>query len=221
MFMSYNEYDLSDLIDEGYLTPDLLVEGGLCTKGIEDELWKWTGWGTYYISTYGRVFNIKNNRFLKPKRLDNHGHLGFGFVLPDGRTKYVYYHRLMANAFIDNPNRLPIVRHLNDNPHDNDITNLAWGTYYDNHRDCVENGHYKPFDKKITLKVIETMKQPVKCTNLGTNEVLYFDSQTEAGRKLHIPQANIWKVLRGQRRQAGGYYFEEISKEEYKHAKRN
>jgi hypothetical protein len=52
---------------------------------------------------------------------------------------------LVANAFL--PARLPtdtVVRHLNDNPADNRVENLARGTYSDNQRDAIRNGKHKP-----------------------------------------------------------------------------
>lgn len=42
-------------------------------------------------------------------------------------------------AYIPNPNNYPIVRHLNDNPLDNRLANLAWGTQKDNVKDSIKN----------------------------------------------------------------------------------
>lgn len=50
--------------------------------------------------------------------------------------------------------------------------------------------------------------------NLETGEETEFRSQTDAGRELGIQQANIWKVLNGERRSAGGYYFEYLRRGE-------
>lgn len=49
-------------------------------------------------------------------------------------------HRLVAEAFIENPYGYPIVRHLNGVRDDNRISNLAWGTNEDNYRDSVDHG---------------------------------------------------------------------------------
>jgi hypothetical protein len=59
-----------------------------------------------------------------------------------GKSKRYRIHRLVASAFIPNPDGLPVVRHLNDDPLDNRISNLAWGTVSDNMRDVVRNGNH-------------------------------------------------------------------------------
>jgi len=51
--------------------------------------------------------------------------------------------RLVAEAFLPNPENHPLVRHLNDNPLENSLENLAWGTYSDNQYDRVRNGIYR------------------------------------------------------------------------------
>ena len=57
------------------------------------------------------------------------------------RSKLI--HRLVAAAFLPNPENKPLVRHLDDNPHNNVVENLAWGTYSDNQNDRVRNGIYR------------------------------------------------------------------------------
>lgn len=57
----------------------------------------------------------------------------------DGVLKNFELHRLIAEAFIPNPQNLPVVRNLNDVKSDNRIENLAWGTHKDNGADAVRN----------------------------------------------------------------------------------
>lgn len=66
-----------------------------------------------------------------------HGHL---YVYVGGRSRPV--HRLVAEAFIPNPDNLPNVLHWNDVPDDNRVENLRWGTQQDNIRDIVRNGNH-------------------------------------------------------------------------------
>lgn len=61
----------------------------------------------------------------------------------DGRMYPRLVHRLIAQTFIPNPNGHPLVRHLNDDPGRNEVTNLAWGTYSENQLDRVRNGIYR------------------------------------------------------------------------------
>lgn len=173
-----------------------------------DEEWAFIeGFPNYRISNKGRVHSYVTQSFLKPKLLDNHGHLGV-CLRRDGKSFYKYLARLIAEAFISNPNGAPIVRHLNDDPSDNSIENLEWGTQKDNYFDSVINGTVHiptPEDREKSYRQTRT---PIVATEIRTGKKLIFDGQGIAGRTLKIPQANIWKVLNDQRSHAKGYTFE-------------
>lgn len=173
-----------------------------------DEVWEYIpGIDHYMVSNYGRVWSEKSQMFLKPKPMDSHGHLGF-CLSQNGVPCYVYQHRIMAQAFIPNPDGYPIVRHLNDIPDDNDLCNLAWGTQRDNQRDSVENGTaHIPTDGEREIG-FQKVRKPIIGKNLQTGEIRKFRGQSEAGRILGIQQANIFKVLNRERRHAGGWTFE-------------
>ena len=96
----------------------------------------------YFVSNYGDVMSFSRDisfgKILKPWS-NQYGHL---YVqLRDGRgcNKKVLIHRLVATYFIPNPHNYPVVRHLNDDPTDNYVGNLAWGTQADNMQDCKEH----------------------------------------------------------------------------------
>ena len=193
----FNAYDIFDdtYLDDYYM----------------DELWAWIPglYGYYMVSNKARVYSFKKKIFMKVKPMDDYGHLGV-CVHRDGQSYYYYIHRLMADVFLPNRNNLPIVRHLNDDPSDNTLDNLSWGTQKDNLRDCFLNGnaHYPTEeDREIGLS---RLRKPVLATNIKTGEKIYFKGQQEASRILGIQQANIWKVLNGQRPSTCGYYFEYV-----------
>jgi hypothetical protein len=174
---------------------------------MEERWWYIDGAPGYMISDCGRVWSEKSQWFVKPKPMDRIGHMGVCLYV-NGQLRYFYIHRLMAEAFIPNPHDYPVVRHLNDVPDYNEIRNLAWGTQYDNYLDCVRNGHYKPFTDEAREKSNEVTRTPIIAIDIETGETFRFRGQGEAARMLGIQQANIWKVLNGERRQAGGYHFE-------------
>jgi hypothetical protein len=161
----------------------------------------------YMISDYGRVWSHISQRFIKPKPMDRQGHLGVCLSI-NGRPRYCYIHRLMAQAFIPNPEKHPIVRHLNDVPYDTDLENLAWGTQKDNHRDCVKNGHYHVVTNAERELGFSKIRIPVLAIDLRTSEKTIFRSQSDAARILRLEQSNVWKVLNKQRKHTRGYYFE-------------
>lgn len=176
------------------------------------ELWYYIpNFSNYMISDHGRVWSIKSKIFLKPKRLDQAGHLGFCLV-EEGRPHYVYLHRLMAMVFLPNPKNDPIVRHLDDDRENNELENLAWGTQLDNWNDSVRNGTAKVPTDKDREKGFRKTRKPVRATNIKTGRTIRFKSQTDASRRLKIQQSNIWKVLNGQRARAEGWFFEYVRK---------
>lgn len=104
----------------------------------------------YAITHDGRVLSRHRRgtrelgpwRELRPSR-DAKGYLGL--TLCDVRTGDRFklrVHRLVAEAFVLNPDRLPVARHLDGDKANNRATNLAWGTYLDNEEDKRAHGTY-------------------------------------------------------------------------------
>lgn len=80
--------------------------------------------GLYQVSSEGRVKSVKRNIF----RVYNDNGYGYFMVLlsKDGEKKPFYVHRLVAEAFIPNPENLPQVNHRNEQKHQNNVENLEW-----------------------------------------------------------------------------------------------
>jgi hypothetical protein len=160
------------------------------------------------VSDKGRVWSEKTKRFLKIKPMDDHGHLGV-CLYKDGTRRYAYIHRLVAKAFIPNPDNLPIVWHLYDDPSQNAVEDLVWGTQRDNLLDAAINGTAYVFTDEDRMRSYSISSIPVVATEVSSGRRKYFRSQGEAAKELRIPQSNIWKALNHQRHTAGGYIFEE------------
>ena len=75
----------------------------------------------YTISDTGEVRNTKTNKILKGTYKRNEYHTVQLTI--NGKVKSVMTHRLVANAFLDNPNNLPIVHHIDGNKHNNNLNN--------------------------------------------------------------------------------------------------
>ena len=114
------------------------------------EVWKSTHIrADYEVSNLGNVRRIKRS----PKRYGVYSYL----KLYSRRYtcvrigKAVNVHRLVAIAFIPNPNNYPVVMHLDNNPHNNSADNLQWGTISINTQQAYDDGliknHYSPFKK--------------------------------------------------------------------------
>jgi hypothetical protein len=88
--------------------------------------------GMYQVSNLGRVYSTRTGKILKqiPRR---HGYLSVWLYgtekIENGRNGKAYsVHRLVAEAFIDNPNGKPIVHHRDLNRKNNNVSNLQWVT---------------------------------------------------------------------------------------------
>lgn len=90
----------------------------------------------YSVSNYGNVRNDSNQRILSPSKKTN-GYMQINLKTRDGRRKKEYVHRLVALAFVPNPDGLPQVNHI-DRIRDNNVSeNLEWVTAAENIRKAV------------------------------------------------------------------------------------
>lgn len=88
------------------------------------------GYEDYEVSTWGRVFSKKKGVFLIPEVHDK------GYLIVDlykeNERKHCKIHRLVAEAFIPNPDGKPHINHIDGNNQNNSITNLEWVTDAEN-----------------------------------------------------------------------------------------
>ena len=207
-------YEMFEDWDEKGRPAEYLIGDDISTPGYEDERWKVSDLPDICVSDYGRFYNTRTRKFVNPTHGDGQGHKAVK-TTKNGERYQAYAHRLIAQAFIPNPDNLPEVRHLNDVKNDNDISNLAWGTHHDNLQDALRNGRTYTTDPEIKDKALDPMRKPVKVTNETTGEELYFRSVNDAARGTGAHQANVCKVLSGSRPRTVGCRYEYVSKEEY------
>lgn len=86
----------------------------------------------YWIYSNGDVFNENSGNILKGS-IGEHGYKYYR-LSKNNKKKMFYGHRLVAEAFLDNPNNLPVVNHKDGNKLNNDVSNLEWVTYSENTR---------------------------------------------------------------------------------------
>lgn len=104
--------------------------------------------GRYFVSTYGRVYSLRSNRFLTP--INNKGYKSAMLVSSICHSKPYKIHRLVAATFIpwtddDRANHRNIVNHKNLIKSDNYVWNLEWVNNQENTNHAIENGAFNQY----------------------------------------------------------------------------
>ena len=166
--------------------------------------------GTYEVSNTGRVRSvgryIRNNAGSKPhwvngsekKIIINKYRNGYCelSLIKNGKEKKCKVHRLVAEAFLPNPNNYPQVNHRDGNKQNNNVENLEW---------CTDK-YNKEHAWRTGLATCHN-KTPIICTQ--TNET--FPSVAEAARRLKCNKREIFRMMSGNRKSVHGYSFKRVS----------
>jgi len=150
------------------------------------------GFDNYEVSNLGKIRNIKSRRILKPF-LQNNGYLMHALYGHD-KKKFLLLHRILATAFVDNPEGKPCVNHIDENKLNNDLSNLEWCTAKENAR---HGTRIKRIAEKRSIEVVQL--------DLNDNVLNTFESMVQAERETGIDASSITKCCKGKRKSAGGY----------------
>jgi len=152
----------------------------------------------YEVSNTGIVRNKVTGHILAPQK-DKKGYLRVRLSLNDVKAT-AKVHRLVAVAFIPNPEGKPQVNHMDTNKQNNRVDNLEWATNSENQLHAYRYGLNHATGKAGRKKV------PVCKVDLSTGEVLAtYKSMADAGRENGLHIANICKVINGERSSTGGF----------------
>lgn len=145
----------------------------------------------YFVNEAGQVKGPRG-WILKPSKTKD------GYLLvsayKDGKHYTQKVHRLVALAFIDNPDNKRETNHKNGVKADNRVDNLEWATGSENSQHAYNTGLHS----HIT---------PVIATHAKTGEQIYFASTREAERG-GFNSGGIWSALKGRKKTHGGYRWE-------------
>lgn len=116
----------------------------------------------------------------------------------NGTMKVSQVHRLVAEAFIDNPDNLPTVNHKDGDKYNNNATNLEWASYSDNNQHALDNGLRSPRGNVV-----------VQMSPDG-EIITYYKSACEASRYTGIGRSSISHCLNHRASQAGGFIWRKV-----------
>ena len=197
------------LVSKRLLDPFAEHLGVLLFNMQENKIWKDVdGFDkNYQISNYGDVRIKKSDgsfKQLKPTKFGK-GYLHINLV-KDGKQKSFQIHRLVAEAFVPNPQNLPIINHKDENPLNNCAENLEWCTYSYNINYGTRLERYRKTCKQnhSTERFLETMKtrgrsraeKEVLCLDKEMNIIKNYKSVAEGARFHGVNPNTIHTIMR-------------------------
>lgn len=170
--------------------------------------------GLYQISNLGNVLSLEKHidnkkgaiQYRPPKILKQYKNK-FGYMrvyLTKNSIKKMYaVHRLVAIAFIDNPENKPCVNHIDNNRENNHLDNLEWCTYKENSQWAESQGR-RIFTDEWKQKISATRKtKPVVGTD-KSGKRLYFSKVRDVSKEGFDPKAVI-NCCKGRQKSTKGY----------------
>lgn len=182
---------------------------------LSGEIWKRIpGYENYEASNIGRVRSVdrcviyannRGTRFYYGKVLSQNIVGGYCTVnLCFGKNKYsVKVHRLVALAFLQNPNNYPIINHKDENKQNNHVSNIEWCTYRHN----VRWGCAIEKQKANREDYFQRKRKPIVQYSIKGDFIEKYDSMTQAYNITGIAISCISACCNRRVKTAGGYVF--------------
>lgn len=155
------------------------------------------GYENYLVSPEGIIYNAKTGRALK----SSPNPTGYCRVSlrKDGKTKTVYVHRIVAEAYVPNPNGFTEVNHIDEDKSNNAASNLEWVSRKTNinHGTCIQR-------RGETNTVVNG--KPILCVETGK----IYQSGTVIEKELGYNKGNIWQACNGKIKTAYGFHWQYV-----------
>lgn len=205
--------------------------------------------GYYEVDQFGRVFSCdrvvsvddngrKYDKPLSGKQMKQSMHdKGYKTVslTKDGKTKMYFVHRIVAEAFIPNPDNLPMVNHKDEDKTNNFLENLEWCTVsYNNtygsavkkrakklrgvlhteeHKAKISKSLKKHYETHTSKSLGRESEKRKAVRGYGENEVAFFYSVAEAAKAVGGARANIARSCNSKTQKAYGFKWEWVEDE--------
>lgn len=153
--------------------------------------------GLYQVSNLGQVRN-KEGKILKSNVRNRLGHTCYFFKLSiNSRRKNFFAHRLVAQAFLPNPNNQPCVDHVDRNPFNNCSLNLRWASHSENQRN-----RRKQINKSSSYKGVSKLK---------TKEEKWLSRLSLSGKTFRLGQFYCQHAAARKYNQAAIFHFDDYA----------
>jgi len=185
-------------------------------EDVKEEIWKdIKGYeGLYQVSNIGRVKSldrtfinkIGHKQHTKERIMklgtDKDGYLQVSLCDSSGKVKRFYVHRLVCEAFHENPKNKPCVNHIDEDKTNNIASNLEWCTYEENNNHGTHNA-----------RAAKTKSKPVGQYTPKSELIKVWQSAVEVQRQLGFDNTFISKVALGKQKTAYGYVWKFVEED--------
>ena len=167
----------------------------------------------YLVRRDGTVKNGKTGKVLTPVKKD--GYLVVRLI-HQNKTKSVKVHRLVAEAFIPNPDNLPVVNHIDGNKANPQFENLEWVSFSENAKHAYRLGLNGVSEKRRRAAASvgadngRKSGKAVLQMDRSRKVIQRYPSIQEAERRTGIRRQNITRACKQENFQAGGYKWEKV-----------
>ena len=161
------------------------------------------GWD-YSVSSEGDVRHDATGYVLKPM-MSNRGYARVA-LWHKNKSTYKSVHRLVAQAFIDNPCNKEGVNHINGDKTDNRVSNLEWCTPRENSIHASRILGKRPSQEHCARSIRlaqDSIRKPVVCVETG----IVYRSVAEAAKAVGANCSGVSNALRGKSKSSGGYHW--------------
>lgn len=165
----------------------------------------------YQINQFGEIRTLKNSPklkkydVLKPQISKRNGYV-YQMLYKNGKEKLLRVHRLVAMAFLPNPNNLPQVNHKDGNKQNNSVDNLEWCEQSDNMKHAYKNGLQTPSENQRKAIINTNKLKQKKVCQIKDGEVINtFSGISEASRQTKISISCISRCCNLKRKSTNGY----------------
>lgn len=164
--------------------------------------------GKYQVSNLGNIKNLKylNSNKTKLMCLKKHNK-GYKQVelSKNHKTKTYLVHRLVAQAFIPNPNNYPLINHKDFNKQNNNVENLEWCNQSQNMKHSCSKIRETCFTRKVTSHTPKKLFSKIFQYDKDNNLIKDWENICEIKNTLNYHPTSIKECCEGKRKQAYGY----------------